>query len=94
MRVEVESYSGFKADERPLRFRLGDRDYQVVELLDKWYGPSETWFKVTASDGGLYIFKLSADGVWTLSSFRATPSQQEQEQQTPNEKHRLSGSEL
>jgi hypothetical protein len=74
MRVEVESYSGFKADERPLRFRLGDRSYEVVELLDKWYGPNETWFKVKASDGGLYILKLSAEGEWALASFRTTPS--------------------
>ena len=25
MTVEVETYSGFKADERPVRFRLGGR---------------------------------------------------------------------
>lgn len=79
MRVEVDAYSGFKADERPLRFRIAGRNYEVRELLDKWYGPSDTWFKVLADDGGLYILKLDANSEWTLESFRAKPSQQERE---------------
>ena len=79
MRVDVECYAGFKADERPIRFTVGGRDYTVEQLLDKWYGPSETWFKVLANDGGLYILKLKGESEWTLESFRATPSQREQE---------------
>jgi len=79
MRVDVEAYSGWKADERPLQFRIGGRQYKVEQLLDKWYGPSETWFKVLADDGGVYILKLDQDHEWSLESFRATPSQREQE---------------
>jgi hypothetical protein len=78
MRVEVEAYAAYKADERPLRFRSGERKYEVVELLDKWYGPADTWFKVLADDGGLYILKVDANSEWTLESFRAKPSQREQ----------------
>ena len=78
MRVDVEAYSGFKADERPLRFRIGARAYGVTQLLDKWYGPAETWFKVLADDGAIYILKLDQQGAWSLESFRAKPSQQEQ----------------
>jgi hypothetical protein len=77
MNVHVEAYAGFKADERPLRFRVGDRDYAVEQLLDKWYGPAETWFKVLADDGGLYILKLSGNAQWTLESLRSKPSPQE-----------------
>ena len=74
MQVEVVAYSGFRADERPLKFILAGREYQVVELLDKWYGPDETWFKVRADDGGSYILKLSSLLGWTLESNRAKPS--------------------
>ena len=46
MKLRVECYSGSKADERPVRFRLDDHDYFVEELLDQWYGPDDTYFKV------------------------------------------------
>jgi hypothetical protein len=71
MRIEVESYSGRKADERPVRFRAADREYEVLDVLDQWYGPEETWFKVRAEDG-VYIIKHDpARDEWTLSSYRA-----------------------
>jgi len=74
MRVEVECYAGYKADERPLRFTMGGRQLEVEELLDKWYGPGDTWFRVRAGDGNVYILRHRARGnedVWTLESFRA-----------------------
>jgi hypothetical protein len=73
--LQVECYSGQKADERPLR-RLGDRDYLVEEVLDQWYGPEDTYFKIRADDGNLYILRhrLSAEqDHWHLESFRQTP---------------------
>jgi hypothetical protein len=72
MTVEVESYSGFKSDERPLRFRLGERWLAVLEITDRWYDPEATYFKVLAEDGSTYVLRHSdpAD-VWTLEAFRA-----------------------
>jgi hypothetical protein len=78
MQVEVVAYSGFRADERPLKFILAGRGYRVVELLDKWYGPEETWFKVRTDDGGSYILKFSPLLGWTLESYRAKPFLPEQ----------------
>src|SRR5437016_13343189 len=40
----VETYSGVKADERPLRLHLNDRTLQVVAVDDRWYSPAETCF--------------------------------------------------
>jgi hypothetical protein len=72
MVVEVESYSGFKSDERPLRFRLGERWLAVLEVADRWYDPEATYFKVRAEDGAVYILRHSeAAGLWTLEAFRA-----------------------
>jgi hypothetical protein len=71
--VRVECYAGAKADERPVRFQLGERIFMVEELLDQWYGPDHSFFKVQADDGNLYILRheLSApDGAWSLVSFR------------------------
>ena len=60
MKLRAECYSGRKADERPVRFQLGDRDYLIEEVLDQWYGPDSTFFKVRADDGNLYILRRKA----------------------------------
>jgi hypothetical protein len=73
MKVEVGCYSGYKVDERPVRFRLGARDYSVEELLDQWYGPQDVFFKVKANDGNVYILRrrsTTPEGEWSLESFR------------------------
>ena len=72
MKLRVECYSGSKADEHPVRFRLGERDLIVEDLLDRWYGPDDEFFKVCADDGNLYILRrnIAADE-WHLESFRA-----------------------
>jgi hypothetical protein len=71
--VEVESYSGHKADERPLRFRLGERWLAVEEVADRWYDPDAVYFRVRAEDGAMYVLRHDerADG-WTLAAFRRT----------------------
>jgi len=73
MRVEVECYSGRKADERPVRFRLEGRSYMIEDVLDQWYGPEYEYFKLTTDDGGVYILSHRTsvpDGEWELVSFR------------------------
>jgi len=80
--LKVECYAGYKADERPLRFSLGSggggRMLEVKEVLDQWYSPDSTYFKVRASDGNDYILRYhSASDEWTLESFRH-PAEQEQ----------------
>ncbi len=73
MKVQVECYSGWKAEERPVRFQLEERTYTVEEVLDQWYGPEHLFFKVRADDGGAYILRRQTsapDGGWDLVSFR------------------------
>ena len=69
MNVEVECYSGYKADERPLRFRLGARWLQVSEVVDRWYDPNAIYFRVRAEDGHLYVLRRTDPGVWTLEAY-------------------------
>lgn len=72
MQVRVECYAGYKADERPLRFHLGEHRYEVEEVLDQWYGPEDTYFRVRAHDGNTYILRHRAGegDCWTLQAFR------------------------
>ena len=73
MHLDVECYSGHKADERPVKFSLDGHAYAVEEVLDQWYGTESTFFKVRADDGNLYILRQQTsipDGSWDLVSFR------------------------
>ena len=67
----MQCYAGWKADERPVRFRLKDRDFIVEEVLDQWYSPNGVFFKVRADDGNLYILGHDQPtDEWSLESFR------------------------
>ena len=73
MRIRVESYSGYKANQRPLRFHLGDRCLEVREVCDQWYNPAADYFRVQAQDGQTYVLKRDWSGsedVWTLEAYR------------------------
>jgi hypothetical protein len=59
MKLHVQCYSGSKADERPVRFRLDDREYLVEEILDQWYGPEHIFFKLRADDSNFYILRTA-----------------------------------
>lgn len=75
LRLKVECYAGYRADERPLRFRAvaaGASAREVVEILDRWYGVGYRCFKVRADDGNLYVLRhLEGEDVWELDSFRS-----------------------
>ena len=72
MRLSVESYAGFKADERPLRFVLNGREYEVREVEDRWYSPEAIYFRVVASDGNRYVLRHDeTTDLWSLEAFRS-----------------------
>ena len=70
--IKVECYAGYKADQRPTRFTLGDQVLQVKEVEDQWYSPSAMYFRVRACDGHIYILRHDeVKDVWSLDAFRA-----------------------
>jgi len=73
MKVDVDCYAGRKADERPVRFRLGGKQHSVEDVLDQWYEPESVFYKVRADDGNLYLLRQETsnpDRAWDLVSFR------------------------
>ena len=71
MTVRVEAYAGFKGDERPIRFQLGERWLAVEEITDRWYDPDSIYFRVRADDGATYILRhREGEEPWTLESYR------------------------
>jgi len=75
MALQVECYSGYRAEERPLRFafagKTGASRYEVEEIVDQWYGVGYRCFKVQANDGNIYILRhQESEDCWRLDAFR------------------------
>jgi hypothetical protein len=71
-KVELESYAGYKADERPMRLKLGERTLEILEVEDRWYSPGETYFRVRVEGGDRYVLKhVKAQDVWSLEGYRS-----------------------
>ena len=48
-------------------------EYIVEDILDRWYGPNDTFFKLLADDKNIYILRYNpATDKWSLESFRKT----------------------
>lgn len=70
--MRVDCYAGHRADERPLRFVLRGRTFEVQELDGRWYSPQATYFRVRADDGNFYVLcHDEGQDVWSLDGFRA-----------------------
>jgi hypothetical protein len=74
MRIGVECYSGYRADESPRRLILGKRTVAVKEILDRWLGEEHRYFKILGEDGCTYLIRhdQGAD-VWELVMYDHGP---------------------
>jgi hypothetical protein len=76
MRISVDTYIGHNGLEMPRRFRLDERDIDVYENIDQWFGSGYCYFKVRDADGNLYILRLDeARNEWELTMFQRAQSQ-------------------
>ncbi len=64
VQIEVETYSGYKADERPTAFVHEGRRHEIADILDRWYQGGRSprdqkldYFKVRTMDGSVHILR-------------------------------------
>ena len=70
MKLRVECYAGYRGEETPRAFHLGDRRIEAAEVLDRWLAPDHRYFKLRGGDGGLYILRHDVEtGEWELTFF-------------------------
>jgi hypothetical protein len=68
--VRVECYAGYRGEQEPRRFWLGERAVEVEEILDRWLAPDHRYFKVRGDDGGRYILRHdTATDRWVLTFY-------------------------
>jgi len=72
MGMRVECYSGYRGEQEPRAFWLGEQRREVREVVDRWFAPDRRWFKVEADDGDTYILRHDeTSGDWDLAAYRA-----------------------
>lgn len=72
--VKVECYSGYKADEYPVRFYLNNTRIEIQEVIDRWYQynknspfPAANYFKINTNGNKILILKQEIEsGNWFL----------------------------
>lgn len=70
MSALVETYSGHRLHERPLRFRREGAWYRVDKILARWQEPGVLGFKVLADDGQKYLLEyIQEQDIWKVSNF-------------------------
>ena len=70
MKVRVECYAGYRGEQEPRAFWLGERRVAALEILDRWIAPNHRYFKVRGDDGHAYILRWDeASREWTLGAF-------------------------
>ncbi len=75
MQIKVDCYAGYRGEETPRRFRMGDRRQEVAEVLDRWLAPDHRYFKLKTFDGCIWIIRHDTHReIWELVSYRQESS--------------------
>jgi hypothetical protein len=70
--LQVETYSGYKADERPVRVTIDGQAHGVAAIEDRWYSPGATFFRVRLANGERYVLRrVEAQEIWVLEAYRS-----------------------
>ena len=75
MKVRVVCYEGYKAEETPRAFLLGERRVEVICVLGRWREEDHEYVKLDGSDGARYILRYDRflDG-WEIQMMGSPPS--------------------
>ena len=72
MAIRVECYAGYRGEQEPVALWLGDRRLAVRAVVDRWFAPSQRWFRVETDDDDVYVLRHDeTSGDWEIAAFRA-----------------------
>jgi hypothetical protein len=70
--ITVECHAGYRGEQTPRAFWLGERRIEVAEVVDCWLAPEHRYFKVTGADAHTYILRHEVEqDRWELTMFQA-----------------------
>ena len=70
--IRVVCYSGYRGEETPRHFYLGERLIKVAEVVDRWLAPNHRYFKIRCAAGDEYILRHdSLTDSWKLTLYES-----------------------
>ena len=70
MKLPVECQTGHRGEQEPLAFWLGERRIAVRAIIDRWFAPTQRWFRVEADDGHTYVLRHDErTGGWDIAAY-------------------------
>ena len=73
--LRVECYAGYRGEQTPRAFGLGDRRIEIVQVIDQWLAPDHRYFKVADAAGDVYILRHDVrSGEWELTMYKRARS--------------------
>jgi hypothetical protein len=67
--IRVECYAGYRGEQEPRAFTLGERRFTMLEILDRWLDPRHRYFKVKTDHGQRFILRHdTASDAWELAA--------------------------
>jgi hypothetical protein len=71
--VTVDCYAGYRGEETPKRFWIGEKEIVGIDIADRWLAPDHRYFKINASDGNVYVLRHDVvRQVWELVLYKST----------------------
>lgn len=69
MTLRVQCYAGYRGEQEPAAFWFGARRFVVRAVTDRWFAPTQRWFKVDADDDQTYVLRYEeTTGQWDLAA--------------------------
>ena len=79
MKIRVECYAGHRGEETPRRLFLDERTIEIIEVIDRWFGPDHRYFKVRGFDKATYIIRQDIPKPsWEIKMYQTPSSHGEQ----------------
>ena len=65
--VSVDAFAGYKGEKTPRSFTLEGDTLMVLQVIDRWYSETHSYFRVYASDQQRYVLRFDLDeDTWEL----------------------------
>lgn len=75
MKIQVEAYSGYKANERPIKLWIGEKAVFVESIEEQWRGVDAYYFRVNTDDGKSHIVRHNeSTDEWTVERSSGSPA--------------------
>ena len=72
--LRVECYAGYRGEETPRAFGIGEQRVEIAQVLDRWLAPDHRYFKVADAAGDVYILRHDIGSErWELTMYKSAP---------------------